>query len=494
MINDALKKARSYEIEEGGKIAAQDRPAFHLSPRIGWMNDPNGFSYYKGKYHLFYQYHPYDIVWGPMHWGHVVSDDLLHWEYLPAALAPDTEYDKDGCFSGSALELDDGRHLLMYTGVRREKQPDGTEKDIQAQCVAVGDGLEYQKYDRNPVLGEADIPEESSKFDFRDPKMWKGTDGRFYCAVGNRHADKQGQILLFSSENGFDWKYDKILASNDNRYGRMWECPDFFKMDGKWLLITSPQDVIPHGLEFDNGNVTLCIIGGYDEKSKTFTEQTMQTLDYGLDFYAPQTILAPDGRRIMIGWMQNWDTCQMCPEDAKWFGQMSLPRELFMKDGRVWQRPVKELEAMRVDRIEYNNAAVSDEFSLDGISGRMIDMEISLRPGDEDDHYRKFKIDFAKNDLYYTSLIFDPTEDTLEVDRKHCGSRRAIAHQRKCRANYKNNELKLRIILDRYSAEIFVNDGESVITTTMYTEQNADSITFYADGKAQMDIIKYNLD
>ena len=344
------------------------------------------------------------------------------------------------------------------------------------------------------MLGENDLPEGSSKFDFRDPKMWRGTDGRFYCVVGSRHVKNQGQILLFSSDDGFDWKYDTTLASNDNRYGRMWECPDFFKLDDKWLLITSPQDLVPQGLEFDNGNVTLCIAGEYNAQNEKFTEQNVQTLDYGIDFYAPQTILAPDGRRIMIGWMQNWDTCQMCPEDAKWFGQMSLPRELFWKDGRVCQKPVREVDAMRSECIRFSNVTVSGDFKLDEICGRMIDMEISLRPNDVNNHYRKFRIDFAENDQYYTSLIFDPIEDTLEIDRKHCGSRRAIDHQRKCRAKYKNNELKLRIILDRYSAEIFVNDGESVITTTMYTDQNADSVSFYADGKAQMDIVKYNLD
>lgn len=153
MINEALKKACEYERKKEQEISSQERPVFHLSPRVGWMNDPNGFSYYDGKYHLFYQYHPYDTVWGSMHWGHAVSDDLLHWEYLPVAIAPDEKYDKDGCFSGSALALDDGRHLLMYTGVRREEQPDGTVRDIQAQCIAVGDGLEYKKYEKNPVLG-----------------------------------------------------------------------------------------------------------------------------------------------------------------------------------------------------------------------------------------------------------------------------------------------------------------------------------------------------
>ena len=119
-MSQTLRDARKYEENMEKMISAQERPAFHLSARTGWMNDPNGFSWYDGKYHMFYQYHPYDSHWGPMHWGHAVSRDLLHWEYLPASLAPDELYDKDGCFSGSAATLDDGRHLLMYTGVVKE--------------------------------------------------------------------------------------------------------------------------------------------------------------------------------------------------------------------------------------------------------------------------------------------------------------------------------------------------------------------------------------
>ena len=146
-MSEMLEKARKYEDEQGKKIKAEDRPAFHVSPYIGWMNDPNGFSYYQGEYHLFYQYHPYDTHWNSMHWGHVVSKDLLHWEYLPAALAPDEDYDKIGCFSGSAIELEDGRQLLIYTAVDQEKMEDGTVRDIQTQAVAVGDGKNYKKYE-----------------------------------------------------------------------------------------------------------------------------------------------------------------------------------------------------------------------------------------------------------------------------------------------------------------------------------------------------------
>lgn len=206
-MSEMLEKARKYEDEQGKQIKAKDRPAFHVSPYVGWMNDPNGFSYYQGEYHLFYQYNPYDTHWDSMHWGHVVSKDLLHWEYLPAALAPDEDYDKIGCFSGSAIELDDGRQLLMYTAVDHETLEDGSKRDIQTQAVAVGDGRDYVKYKKNPVLTEKDLPEGASKVDFRDPKIWKGKDGNFYCVIGSRPADGSGQILLYRSANGFDWEF-----------------------------------------------------------------------------------------------------------------------------------------------------------------------------------------------------------------------------------------------------------------------------------------------
>ena len=147
-MSEMLEKARKYEDEQGKQIKAEDRPAFHVSPYVGWMNDPNGFSYYQGEYHLFYQYYPYDTHWNSMHWGHVVSKDLLHWKYLPAALAPDEDYDKIGCFSGSAIELEDGRQLLLYTAVDQETMEDGTVRDIQTQAVAVGDGKDYKKYEK----------------------------------------------------------------------------------------------------------------------------------------------------------------------------------------------------------------------------------------------------------------------------------------------------------------------------------------------------------
>ena len=304
-VNHSLLFARAYEQAAGGKIPRESRPAFHLTPLTGWMNDPNGFCYYHGQYHLFYQYNPYDTEWDAMHWGHAVSHDLLHWTYLPAALAPDASYDSYGCFSGSAAELPDGRHLLMYTGVRQEGGDKA--KEYQTQCIAVGDGTDYKKYEKNPVLGSGALPEGLSPYDFRDPKIWRTEDGGYRCVVGARRQDKRGVLLQYESRDGFEWRYIGVLAENDGRFGLMWECPDFFPLDGKQVLFVSPQDMLPEGFEYHNGNGTVCLTGRMD--GDRFVEEHNQAIDYGIDFYAPQTILTPDGRRVMIGWMQNWDAC-----------------------------------------------------------------------------------------------------------------------------------------------------------------------------------------
>ena len=184
----------------------------------------------------------------------------------------------------------------------------------------------------------------------------------------------------------------------------MWECPDLFQLDGKWVLLTSPQDMLPQGFEYHNGNGTLCLIGRYDEEKGQLIEEYQQSIDYGIDFYAPQTVLTPDGRRVMIAWMQNWDTCSIRTPEEKWAGQMSIPRELEVRDGRLYQRPIRELEALRTDPVCYKDILISGEVSLDGVKGRTVDLELTLHPEKDGTGYHKFAVRFAQNDRYWTSL------------------------------------------------------------------------------------------
>ena len=227
-------------------------------------------------------------------------------------------------------------------------------------------------------------------------------------------------------------------------------------------------------------------------------EEHDQAIDYGIDFYATQTVLSEDGRRIMIAWMQNWDTCNLHTKSIPWFGQMTLPRELSIKNGRLFQWPIREILSMRRDEVRFENVRVrNEEIELNGIRGRLVDMEVELKvmKDDEEGHYpfQKFAIHFARDDRHHTGISFRPAESTLKVDRKFSGSRRAIIHQRRAYAKPKDGILKLRIILDRFSAEVFVNDGEKVMTITFYTDVRADGISFFADGEAEFSVTKYRL-
>ncbi len=492
MTSELLQKARDFEAQYGPHIPNSERPAFHATPTIGWMNDPNGFSVYKGEYHLFYQYHPYSVEWGPMHWGHLKSKDLIRWERLPAALAPDEEYDASGCFSGGAVELEDGRQLLLYTGVQRNHSPEGYLQDIQTQCVAIGDGVNYEKWPANPVLEGKDLPEGGSIVDFRDPKVWKDLDGNYCAVIGNRTEDGSGAVLLYQLTEGLKGKFVRILDRSYNQYGKMWECPDFFHLDGRQVLLTSPQDMTPVGLEFHAGNGTVCLIGDYDPQGTGFTRQSAQAIDYGLDFYAPQTLETPDGRRVMIGWMQNWDTVNAKPYHCRWFGQTTLPRELSVRNGRLFQNPVRELEAYRGQRVVHQNIPVCGEINLPGVQGRMLDMTVKVRPTGPN-LYRWFRIRVAKDGEHETIIRYRPDQGTLKLDRIRSGLPHDIVHTRSFLVRPRDGEIELRVILDRFSVEVFVNDGEQAASAVIYTPQEAAAITFEAGGSALMDVEKYDL-
>lgn len=491
-----LTKAREYEAVREQELVAQSvmRPCFHLTPRVGWMNDPNGFSWYQGQYHLFYQYYPYEPFWGPMHWGHAVSKDLLHWTYLPAALAPDETFDCKGCFSGSAETLEDQRHLLVYTGVTEQVQPDGSVRDIQEQCLAIGDGVDYKKYEKNPVMRASQLPAGYSKFDFRDPKVFREPNGSFHCVTVGCDERNDGRVILFRSENGLEWEFQSVLAENNGRFGTIWECPDFFSLDGKHVLIVSPMQMEAKGLEYPNGNGVVCQIGTFQEDIGRFTEEHDQSVDYGIDFYAPQTMLAPDGRRIMIGWMQNWEFSRSHSKETPWFGQMTTPRELSVCEGRLIQKPVKEIEACRKNSIVYHQVRVKDCCELPGIAGRVADIELEIAPENASERYHRFEVRFAQDDIHETRLRYCPDLSELEIDRSQSGSRQAFVHKRSCKVRDLGGRLKLRILLDRFSAEVFVNDGEQVLSTTFYTEQSAEGISFCADKAVEMNIAKYDLE
>lgn len=481
-----LEKARAYETEALEKGTALPKQLFHVCSPTGWINDPNGFSEYQGEYHLFFQYHPYSTCWGPMHWGHMKTNDFIHWEQLPVALAPDEKYDGFGCFSGSAIEWQ-GKHVLAYTGVERKEDKNGQSRDYQMQCIAVGDGTEYQKLKENPVITGKMIPQGGSELDFRDPKIWAEED-TIYMVVGNRAEDGSGQILMYQTQNLKDWEFVTVLDKSEGRYGKMWECPDFFRLNGQDVLLVSPQEMQAKEYELHAGDGTLYILGEYDKENTAFEEKTVRTVDMGLDFYAPQTMLTSDGRRIMIAWMQAWCGNWFQEQDG-FCGMMTIPRELEIRDGILYQIPVRELEQYYGNKIECEAFATENFQKYEELSGREQNLDIVL----EGTAGYEFEMRVAADEKYYTSIRYDSAGKLLYFDRSCSGVRRDAAHERCVRVLSDKDTVRLRVLLDRYSVELFVNDGERAMTSVIRTPMQTDGIYLRAKGSVKVHIVKHDI-
>ncbi|WP_270169501.1 glycoside hydrolase family 32 protein [Paenibacillus sp. SYP-B4298] len=336
-----LERANQYIQAHRDQVT--ERPLFHLTPEVGWMNDPNGFIYYRGQYHLFYQHYPYDTAWSDMHWGHAVSDDLVHWRYLPVALANDTLHDANGCFSGSAIEKD-GKLYLMYTGHLDPNLGYDREEDqvVETQCLAYSeDGVTFHKYPGNPVIGKDELPEGYLICDFRDPKIWEA-GGVYYCVLSVRNSLRRGEILLFQSHNLTDWTFHSSIYQSRPEENILLECPDLFRIGDKDVLVVS---VMPCDPEFQQSveNHTLYMIGELDYENGRFLPESSGLLDYGSTFYAPQSAAGKEGERIMFGWMHRWHQ-PAPPKEYGFTGMMSLPRRLDIQSGRLIQQPGLHVE------------------------------------------------------------------------------------------------------------------------------------------------------
>ena len=376
----------------------------------------------------------------------------------------------------------DGKHVLLYTGV---SQKDG--KEIQNQCIAIGDGKTYEKWQDNPVIKGDIMPEKFDRKDFRDPKIWK-KNGRYYCVVGNRYEENCGQIVLFSSADYKNWRYEKVLLRNDGKNGDMLECPDYLEVDGYPVIICSPQNMHAQKYEFHNGHNSIYIIGDAEKEISDFAWEKKRNLDYGLDFYAPQTTELPDGRRIMVAWMKSWDA-RVMTKGQKWQGMMTLPRELKIKDGKIWQSPVRELEKYKKNPTIYTEQKISGQMSLDGINGRVIDM--TVEPTNVEG--REFKVDVAHNEEYTTTFTYYPEKHQIEIDRTYSGVNADVVCVRKIEIAEKHHAPKLHFIMDRYSVELFINDGEQTASVVIPTPLEANEIIFTSDEAATVNIEKYEI-
>lgn len=456
------------ELIQTSKKIQEQRPLYHFATPGGWCNDPNGFSQYKDKVHLFYQYHPFSTQWGPMHWGHVTSKDMLSWELQPVALAPETEADCKGCFSGTAME-DNELHLLAYTGVSNNGKT-----DIQNQCTATGDGFLYNKNSEKAIITADDIPFEYNRENFRDPKIWK-KDNVYYMACVIKLINDCGALILFESQDFKNWKYKGMLDSSKDGLSKMWECPDLLCLDGKDMLIISPQEMKEnYDLGFHDGNNCLYITGKLDYENAVFTREvrpengyTAAQIDYGIDFYAPETTRLKDGRTIMIGWMQSWES-YITPEDYIWSGMMTIPREISFKNNRLYQKPVRELENWKTEKSD----------------GHVEEKEIRVFEKQARHFELDFIIDFEKegyvelllgnNQTESVSLKFDYSKKTISFDRSNSRTPGKVSF-RKAKLEPEGKTMKVRILCDTCSLEVFADEGKIAFTNSFFLTDSSSS-------------------
>ena len=466
-------KANAYVAQHAPAGSTPYRPHFHVAVPIGWINDPNGLCVYQGRYHLFAQFHPYDSVWGPMHWAHWVSDDLVSWEWVGVALAPDSPYDELGCFSGTALQVDD-RLVLVYTGVHRNAQG----RTVQEQCIAESrDGVHFEKWACNPVIGEWNLPDGTAE-DFRDPKLQRWGDG--FRVIAAHRGPGGGRQLAFTSPDLRTWTYAGVLLEN---VSEMPECPDYGRCDGKDLMITCVMGLKKDGLRFrDRKQDTVYLVG--EEREGRLHAERMECVDFGPDFYAPERIVTPDGRNVMIGWMDTWNAKSPTQYlGLGWHGQCTLAREVRIRDGRLYQQPVRELQGLRGECFETKNVLVQGVRSIPGLSGRRY--ELALELGVENKATAEIRL-LQDGDAYF-SVRYDGATQVLTTDRTLCGYARGAADAKETdgagRALVWNagDTLRLQILVDENCVEVFANDGAIALSTLVFPKGEARDISFAGD-------------
>jgi beta-fructofuranosidase len=407
------------------------------------MNDPNGLIQWRGLYHLFYQHNPVEPRWGPIHWGHAVSDDLVHWRDWPIALAPTPGGpDADGCWSGCAVD-NEGVPTLVYTGVHP-----------QVQCLAISlDGLRtWQKLQGNPVIA-APPPGLSivgQPWDFRDPWLWR-EDGNWYALIGSGLRDQGGTALLYTSPDLLHWRYlHPLLVGNREETGEVWECPNFFPLGDRHVMLVSVQPEFLYTYYFSGAYAGL-----------RFTPQVIGKLDHGGYFYAAQTFLDGLGRRIAFGWLREGRS-EAAARAARWAGVMSLPRVLTLApDGTLRSEPAPELAVLRRVHHHFGEAALTDDSAnpLDGLQGDCVEIDLTCDPGTADQVGLRLRC--SPDGAEQTVIYYDRPGRQVVVSRERSSLDRET-HRTAGSAPLAlsvGELLRLHVFLDRSVIEIFANGG-----------------------------------
>lgn len=430
-----------------------NRPQYHYLPAKNWMNDPNGVIQWNGRYHLFYQYNPYGAKHGNMHWGHAVSDNLTHWEELPIGIAPTPDSpDRGGIFSGCIVN-DNGTPRALYTGVNEDYS-------VQTQCLATGsdDLLTWETYAQNPVIPK--MPDGLGQpYDFRDPYVWQ-SDDRWYMVVGSRIEGVGGVILLYQSENLTDWTYlNPLFIGESARNGVMFECPNFFKLGEKWVLLISTHDG-------KNTDTVLYWVG--DFKDNKFIPESEGVLDSGYH-YASLSHEDEQGRRLLWAWIREGRTVE---EDLKagWSGVQAIPRTLSLdSQNRLLMFPVRELKNSRGTHHTFTSTTLIDEPLATGLT---LDIQAQFEV-DEKTLYG-IKVACSADDSEGVDIVYDHRTETLQIQRTYADNTaghdayiQGLPHLLDA-----DEPLDLRILLDGSVIEVIANDRTSI--TSRFYPSNSD--------------------
>lgn len=482
---EQIKQSDSFDFNYG----EQYRPLYHFSAQYGWINDPNGMVYHNGEYHLFFQYNPYGSKWANMNWGHTVSKDLKKWEYMPVALAPDS---LGAIFSGSAV-IDKNNTAGFGKDAMVAIYTSAGAAQTQSIAYSTDNGRTFTKYDQNPVLADPKIA------DFRDPKVfWHTPSDQWVMSLATSQT-----ISFYGSKNLKEWNKLSEFGEGIGAHDGVWECPDLFPLtyngQTKWVLFVSINPGGPNG-----GSATQYFIGNFD--GKTFKPESMDYplwLDYGRDNYAGVTwsnIPASDGRHLFIGWMNNWDYANLLPI-VNFRGAMTIPRELHLAhNGKhlvVANPPAKEMLGLRRDAVKIENTQVDKSYKIEKLlkdNQGAYEIEFTAKVGSAD-HF-EFKLENLKGEN--VRFIFDLAKNTLSVDRSKSGLidfSNNFASAVIDAPLVKKETYKVRLLVDKASTELFINDGELVQTNTVFPTEPYNSLIFEATGGTMNveDINIYNL-
>ncbi|CAH1191011.1 glycoside hydrolase family 32 protein [Paenibacillus sp. JJ-223] len=460
------------------------RGIYHFSPKEKWMNDPNGMVFFKGEYHLFYQHHPFGTTWGPMHWGHAVTKDLVAWEELPVALSPD---EHGMIFSGSAVVdwnntsgFFDDEPGLVAIFTHHLEVPNGDPIQRQSLAYSKDNGRTWIKYEGNPVL------EHESIVDFRDPKVfWHEQTKGWVMIVACGQT-----VCLYRSPNLKDWTLGSEFGAGIGSHDGVWECPDLFPLavngdakQEKWVMLVS----IGADPAFKEGSRTQYFTGDFD--GSTFVSDdashTVRWIDHGRDNYAGVSwsdIPAEDGRRLFMGWMSNWMYANQTPTEG-YRGAMTIARELTleMRNGEVTliQRPARELEQARTPILTLQDVSIREaNAQLNAL--QLVNYEIEAKWASE------FSVQFAlrSNASNQTVVGIDASQGEVYVDRSRSGIVGFHEHfvgRHAASVQAVDGVQHLRIYVDSSSVEVFAHDGQAVITDLIYPDAEAKGISVHAD-------------